>query len=93
MRIDAASELASMRQRLDRHLGKARTALDGAGTACGLEKRGPAKRRLRAVRKRLRRLAKTLRHGDPPAVTVPLVERAQALAAEARALGISLTCP
>jgi len=82
-----------MRPQLDKHLGKARTALDGAGASCELAKRGPAKRRLRAMRKRLRRTAETLRHVDPPAVTEPLVVRSQALAADAKAFAASLTCP
>jgi len=92
-RIGGVGELDPMRVRLDRNLGKARHLLDVAGASCDVAKRGPAKRRLRMMRRRLVRVAKTLRKGGAPTITAPIVQTTQALATDTRAFAAVLSCP
>jgi hypothetical protein len=95
--IDHAAELAVMRSHLDRHLGKARLHFDRAEARCGLAKRGPAKRSLRNVRRRLVKIGKMLqpksvRNAVPPNVADPIAGTAAALGIDVRALAAALAC-
>jgi hypothetical protein len=95
--IDGASALASMRARLDKHLLKARRMLDKAEARCRVAKRGPAKRSLRTVRKRLKLVgrvlvAKPVRRTAPPDVTDPIARTAAGLGTDVRALATSIDC-
>jgi len=86
-----------VRAELDRHLGKARTLLDKAEVRCDGAKRGPAKRSLRQMRRRLARIGRTLQRGlvrrtVSSAVTDPIARRAAALAADVRILSAGLGC-
>jgi hypothetical protein len=95
--IDTTTELAAMRADLDRHLVKARTSFDEAEDRCESAKRGPAKRSLRGVRRRLGRVGKTLRKSlarrtISSGVTDPIARSTAALAADVRTLSTSLGC-
>jgi hypothetical protein len=86
-----------MRADLDRHLGKARSLFDKAEERCESAKRGPAKRSLRGVRRRLGRVGKALRKSlvrrtISSAVTDPITRSAAALATDVRTLSTSLGC-
>jgi hypothetical protein len=84
--------------RLDRHLGRARVLLDGADDRCRAAKRGPAKHRLRMMRKRLMLVGRVLgsahaRQAEPGDVMQRLRSEVGLLAADVRALARDLTCP
>jgi hypothetical protein len=86
-----------MRSDLDRHLGKAKGLLDKAEARCESAKRGPAKRSLRLVRRRLAKIGKALerslaRRTISSAVTAPIARSAAALATDVRALSSTLGC-
>jgi hypothetical protein len=86
-----------MRPGLDRHLGRAQTLFDEAEDRCARAKRGPAKRSLRLVRRRLGRVGKALqrrlaRRTVASTVTAPIARRAVALAADVRVLSTTLGC-
>jgi hypothetical protein len=95
--VDTTAELAPMRGDLDRHLGKARSLFDKAEARCQVAKRGPAKRNLRLVRRRLGKVGKTLRRSlsqraISSAVTDPIARSAAAIAADVRILSSGLGC-
>jgi hypothetical protein len=86
-----------MRLELDRHLGKAKSLFDKAETRCESAKRGPAKRSLRLVRRRLGKVGKTLQRGVThraiaPGVSDSIARRTAALAADVRTLSSVLGC-
>jgi hypothetical protein len=86
-----------MREKLDRHLAKARRMFDRADQRCQLAKRGPAKRNLRLVRKRLKMVGKALvgkpvRRTVPTDVTDPIARTAATLGIDVRTLATSILC-
>ena len=86
-----------MRPHLDRRLGKARRHFDKAEARCGLTKRGPAKRSLQQVRRRLVKVGKMLqpksaRAAIPAGIADPIARSATALGVDVRALASALAC-
>jgi len=82
---------------MERHLAKAMALFDKAQSRCQLAKRGPAKRSLRLVRKRLVKVGKALRSKLarktlPPTVTDPIGHEASALGLDVRALATTISC-
>jgi hypothetical protein len=94
--VDAAPELAAMRAKLDKHLGKARGLLDKADARCRLAKKGPAKKSLRMTKKRLAMLGKVLHakpsRSVPAGVTEPIMRSASSLGADVLRLSSTLVC-
>jgi hypothetical protein len=95
--IHATPALAVMRASLDRHLTTAHAQLDAAESRCRSAKRGPAKRKLRAMRIRLGTIRKMLgsshvRRAISPGLTDPIRSATESLATDARTLAASLTC-
>jgi hypothetical protein len=96
--VDGEAALAAMRDGLDRHLRKGETFLDQAESRCGAGRKGPARRSLRMMRRRLARIGKAM-HAKPvrrtiaPAVTDPIMRAAAGLASDARTFAGRLTCP
>jgi len=94
--VDDAPELAAVRAKLDRHVGKARGLFEKADARCRLAKKAPAKRSLRMTKKRLAMLRKAL-HAKParslPAgVTEPIMRDASTLGADVSTLSHTLAC-
>jgi hypothetical protein len=90
-------ELAAVRGPFDRHLAKAHALTQKAAARCELAKRGPARKGLRLLRRRLRMLGKAIRsqaqgRAVPPVVIEALAADAAALADDVRALAARLSC-
>jgi hypothetical protein len=89
--------MAAVRGPIDRHLGKARVLVGKAETHCAEAKRGPARKCLRMLRRRLRMLGKALRaravrKAVSPALVDPIGRAAATLANDVRTFTSDLTC-
>lgn len=95
--IGEALDLAAMRPPLARQVSKAQTFLDRAEERCAAVKRGPAKRNLRKVSRRVSNVRRILRSRHarrtvPAELIAPLVGAAEDFVGDTRMLGTRLDC-